>query len=178
MCEIPFRDVFIALPVFERHDVYREHQGVWRELVRLGMSATHGEAAPFLFASDGETLIHARLPHTSLRAPLSRVPLEGRYRCRLLAIERSGTVQRALPQHELVPFVTHLFAGHGLTVSEVEVMDMRTRQGVKGGAMNIDLPTVEVGFAGRFQSALHAQKAWTRGIGRARRFGCGMLRAA
>ena len=71
MCEIPFRDVFIALPVFERHDVYREHQGVWRELVRLGMPATHGEAAPFLFASDGETLIHARLPHTSLRAPLS-----------------------------------------------------------------------------------------------------------
>lgn len=174
----PYRDVWIALPARERCDVYREHQAVWRALVDLGMPAVDRQVAPFLFASDGESLIEARLPHRSLRAPLSAVALSGQFRCRVLAVERSDSMQRAVRRNAIVPFVTHLFAGHGLAVRDVEVLDRRTRQGWKGDVMEIDLPTVEVGFVGQFQSALHAQKAWTRGIGRAKRFGCGMLRVA
>jgi len=178
MRDTTFRDVLIALPERERADVYTEHQAVWRELGRLGVPVQPCGAAPFLFASDGSGLIQARVAHPLLRAPLSRPVESGRYRCRVLAATRHGQTARSVEHADLPGFVRALMARHGLQAMRIAIEDVQTRHGLKAGDHAITLHTAEAVVEGRFETPLQAHSAWITGIGRAKRFGCGMLRVA
>lgn len=174
----PMRDLLIALPERDRADVYIEHQAVWRELVRQGVEAANGAIAPFLFASDGRGLIEARVAHATLRAPLARPQHAGWFRCRVLAETRLGGTGRPVAMSALPDFVRSLMARHGLQVSHIQVDDVQQRVGIKRECAAIRLHSAEVLLKGSFEDPGRAHIAWHQGIGRAKRFGCGMLRAA
>lgn len=176
--DVPMRDLLLVLaPEPSLADVYREHQAVWRELVRIGMPAEHGQVAPFLFVRDGD-LVRVRAAHPFLRAPLAKPIMEGRLRLRLLA-ERStkdGKIQPVEPD-AIEDFADSVLRRQGFTASALDVRGHRMLQGSKG-EHRIRLRTVDLLVTGRFDSPAHAQRAWACGIGRAKRFGCGMLHAA
>jgi hypothetical protein len=176
--DTPMRDLLLMFPPDPSlADVYREHQAVWRELVRIGMPAEHGQAAPFLFARDGD-LVRVRATHPFLQAPLARPICEGRLRLRLLA-ERSpkeGSA-RVVEPNAIADFADTLLRRQGFRASAIEVAGAHVLTGIKG-EHPIRLRTVDLMLRGRFDSPALAQRAWACGIGRAKRFGCGMLHAA
>lgn len=176
--EGPMRDLLLVLPPDPAlSDVYREHQAVWRELIRIGMPAEQGQVAPFLFARDGD-LVRVRAAHPFLRAPLARPIVEGRLSLRLLA-ERSPKEGQAriLQPDAILAFADAMLRRQGFRATSIKVMSRRVLEGTKGGH-TIRLRAVDLTLHGSFESFALAQRAWSCGIGRAKRFGCGMLHAA
>lgn len=176
--DVPMRDLLLVLPPDPSlADVYREHQAVWRELVRIGMPAEHGQVAPFLFVRDGD-LVRVRAAHPSVRAPLAKPIMEGCLRLRLLA-EQSPKEGRARPvkPEGIKEFADAMLRRQGFRASAIQVAGHCVLKGTKGEHA-IRLHAADLALWGRFDSLAHAEHAWRYGIGRAKRFGCGMLHAA
>lgn len=176
--DVPMRDLLLMLPPDPSlADVYREHQAVWRELVRIGMPAAHGQVAPFLFARDGD-LVRVRAAHPSLRAPLAKPIMEGCLRLRLLAerCPKEGRTRPVAPE-AIGAFAEAMLRRQGFRASAIEVTGHCVLKGTKGEHA-IRLHAADLALRGQFASPAHAQHAWLYGIGRAKRFGCGMLYAA
>ena len=167
------REMRVALPA-TGGDVYRQHQLVWeamRATARHGQDFTYAMLSPHVALVRSERL--ARGQSCELR--------EGRMRVLLATARQTDHGLVALVPSEVPAMVEALLARHGIAAADVEIHEQSTLQGAKRDREtqrqhDIRVPVTDLSFTARFTNRALAARALQHGIGRAKRFGCGMLR--
>lgn len=169
-------DTTVALPERAPDDLYTRHQSVWRF-----MAPAMPAGGLFLFHCDRRArgdLLMVRSPTKLMVSRTSQLPRSGRFEISLMAGRRTGqSAPRPLRDDEARPWLLEMMRAHGFSVSVESISPSHNEIGMKGD-MRIVIPVRS--FAGCYQVE-NAEKAWegfTQGIGRAKRFGCGMMRIA
>lgn len=169
------REIHVALPD-SADDLYRQHQLVW-EAVRNKLVLPGQGSFVYAMLSPRVAVVRS---HRFDRGPPSR--LTERPLCLTLvsAVQEPGTGRlRALYGEEAVSKISSLLAKHGFGVEDLVVEQQTEQVGKKVRAdMRIAIPTSVVRFTPKVQNLALADHAWSNGIGRGKRFGCGMLRVA
>lgn len=163
----------VALPS-TAGDVYRQHQLVWQAVrndVRVGEDFTYALETPHVAVVRSERI--SRGVPCELR--------EGRMRVLLATARQTDQGLVALAANEVPAMATSLLARHGIAASAIELHDQATLEGSKldretGRTHAIRVPVTDLSFNARFTNRAKATLALQQGIGRAKRFGCGMLR--
>lgn len=171
------REIRIALPE-HADDIYRRHQLVWR--------AVHGHVGSgrdFLFTAIGshQALVRSEaLPRgaaSELREGLLMAAL-------VTSVRTNGTGDGdMLPEAMLGEWLTQLVSENGFRLNRYTVLTEGTVRGRKidpstGRTLAIRLPVREIQLDVTIQHTAKANLAWKNGLGRAKRFGYGMLRHA
>lgn len=175
----PPRELLLAMPA--ALGLYEAHQLVWRF---AAAAAPPGVRPLFLYRIDGDNRgAVARVRSVdftggSCRAvtPDPRRP----FRIDLAAVSRSDRGQRAIEADRLNAWCTHQMETAGFDVDDLCVESSTIQAGAKhdrnsGRNLTIVVPTARVHARLRIRDADRAHHAWCFGIGRARRFGLGML---
>lgn len=169
------RELRVALPE-TGGDVYRQHQLVWQALrgvARNGQDFTYAMLTPHVALVRSE-----RLPRGT-----PCVFQEGRMRVLLATARQTDRGLVALAPEAVPAMAAALLSNHGITASAIEVHAQGALQGSKldratGRRHDIRVPVTDLSFLGAFSNRALAVCAAQNGVGRAKRFGCGMLRTA
>lgn len=166
------REVHIALPATDG-DVYRQHQLVWeamRGVARHGRDFVYAMLSPNVALVRSERLTRGKV--CAFREDKMRV---------LLATARQtdrGLV--ALGPADATAMAEDLLARNGIRAAGLQIDGQDLLQGSKldrdsGRRHAIRIPVSQLNFKARFTNTALALLAAQNGIGRAKRFGCGML---
>ena len=167
------REIRVALPK-TGGDVYRQHQLVW-EAMRA--TARHGQDFTYAMLTPHVALVRSeRLP----RGQVCELR-EGRMRVLLATARQTDRGLVALAPDDVPAMVETLLARHGIVPADVEIHDQATLHGTKldrdtRRQLDIRIPVTDLSFTARFSNRALAALALQHGVGRAKRFGCGMLR--
>lgn len=167
------REILVAVPDVGG-DIYRQHQHVWT--VMHGKARRGGSSFCYVMRSPHLAVVRSHLLDHGTVSTLAERPM----RASLITAKQTASGLQALSAGEARLRVQELLAAHGIATADVAVLEQRTLTGCKrdrvtGQAMRIALPVSAVQFVPRFSDAAKAHLAWRDGIGRGKRFGCGML---
>jgi hypothetical protein len=139
-------------------------------------------------ARDGQDFIYAMLsPHIALVRSVQMARgqpcdvREGRLRVLLATARQTDRGLVALEADEVPAMSEALLARHGIEGKGFEIHEQSTLHGSKieretGRRLDIRVPVTDLSFVARFVNRALAALALQHGVGRAKRFGCGMLR--
>lgn len=171
----PLREILVATPGLPT-DLYRMHQHVWEHASR---AAKPGKRPRFLYrVEDGLVKIRGRdFNKGTVREFRAGQP------CSLdiaAVIQSDAHGQRPVAHAALEPWLVSKLKGAGFKVRELEVIRYEMQRGAKldretGRRHLIELPVARVLLDLEIEDRELADAAWCDGIGRGRRFGCGML---
>jgi len=169
------RELRIALPS-TAGDVYRQHQLVWK-----AMRATGDRVRDFIYVMLSPHIALVRSRQLS-RGSVSDA-IEGSLRIRIVSARQAGHGGlESLDVEGTLKLAERLFSAHGFVIDDLHVEDQTRLHGIKvdrsGCRLNIVLPVSDLMFQGRCSNRAGAALAWANGMGRGKRFGCGMLRKA
>lgn len=160
----------MCTPMARPVDVYEEHQRAW--------DAVHGIAMRGIdFQYRWDRMLKVRTRRMLAGAKRSALPRTGRFEIRMLCArqsEQSGGRYIPVPEAERAAWMTAALASRGIIAQDITCAPLQQRVGMKSETA-IKLPVVD--FAGAYAVSDYSL-AWTAyqdGIGRAKRFGCGML---
>lgn len=177
-------ELTLALPDADP-DIYRLHQLVWRAVDQQRLPALPCTHRPqLLFRCDGPMLrvrISDSVVHRARRVRIDLKQGQGLQVRARLALWRTPTQALYADARAIESRALDLLGECGLEIDRLDLGALQIAKGHKGqrrvhqGEHRIELPTVEVQAWGRVRMAHLARGAWLAGIGRGRRFGCGML---
>lgn len=158
-------------------DVYQQHQLVWQ-----AMRGTGDHIREFIYAMQSPHVAVVR--SRQFRRGAVSEAYEGPLRICIVSarqVEYGGL--QALGVESTLELAERLIGNHGIVANDLRVECQSRLRGTKvdrNGArpLHIVLPVSELVFHGRFTNRARAAIAWANGIGRGKRFGCGMLRKA
>lgn len=168
-----WREIRVALPG-TGGDVYRQHQLVWdamRDVARHGRDFVYAMQSPHLALVRSERLARGQV--CELR--------DGQMRVLLATARQTARGLVALGPDEALAMADALLGRNGVQAEDLRVEGQAALRGAKldrasGRRLNIRLPASTITFTARFTNRGLAALAMQNGIGRAKRFGCGMLR--
>lgn len=155
-------------------DLYRQHQIVWR---LLAPDLRPGDSFVYHWGSRPRgALITARVPRPARGAARVAMPASGVLSVKLVAGSREADsgAYRALTDGECAPWFEERMARAGLEVSSLRTTAPTWLSGLKNG-MRIRIPvrTFTADYLVTDDGA--ARAACMTGVGRGKRFGCGLL---
>lgn len=166
-------DIQFAIPSKAGADLYRQHQEAWEAAASIMRSRTE-----FLFTWEPRPLgaiVQIRAPHRCAGARKTTLPRQGRMKIRLAAGRQSaGATLVPVNDVEACNFFAERMTAAGISVADISVSPIEWLSGSKAEHL-IKVPTRL--FSANYSVVDH-ERAWhavTRGVGRAKRFGCGML---
>ena len=167
------REIHVALPD-TGGDIYLQHQKVW-EVMASHIDRRRRES--FIYAMRSPRMAQVRSAYL-LRgqpAPLPTAPL------RLLLATAKQVDGRLVPLNGHAAFdkVRSILDEHGIYPEQLSIDEQSEITGFKAKHQRrITLPVSDVRFVPKIVNAATANLAWRDGVGRGKRFGCGMLRTA
>lgn len=167
------RELLIALPS-DHTDQYRIHQIVWDYVDR---SSPGIRGTEFLYRIDGGMIRVRSTRFSSHRTSVSMLS-ESRPVYVDLAALKGARHDEEIPVSELSDWCAEKFNQAGLAVTEIEIFAHEVRTGIKiidGQSLSISLPVARVRAMVKIVDHDAANLAWNAGVGRAKRFGLGML---
>lgn len=170
---LSINEILVGVPGIGE-DLYKRHQQVWRA---MHDHVRQGEGSPFLFAQIADRMYRVRSHR--LPARLSRrivLPVSGEeYRFQVdLAAMRGSDKKQPVPLSDLDGWVSSLLQKHGYEPHALQVSNVSMVSGMKQG-MRIQIQSVRGTGMLYVTDTKLAQEAFTKGIGRGKRFGFGML---
>lgn len=169
------REIHLALPDSDL-DMYRLHQLVWEA---VSQKVSPPVRPSFLYARTSARLAVIRSRYLD-RGQISRWS-DGRKRATLVT-SKIGAMDRrmhGLVGMEAINKIRTSMLVHGIYVSDIEIERQYEMVGLKSReARRITLPVSDVLFTAKALNGALADLAWANGIGRGKRFGCGMMRHA
>lgn len=167
------REILVALPDVGG-DIYRQHQHVWT--VMHGKAKRGGSSFCYAMRSPHLAVVRSHLLDHGAVSSIAERPM----RASIVTARQTASGLQALSAAEAPLRVQELLATHGIVTADVAVLEQSSLTGCKcdretGQSMRIVLPVSVVQFVPRFSNAAKAHLAWRDGIGRGKRFGCGML---
>lgn len=175
MAGLVAREMHVALPC-EATDMYRQHQLVWDAVCRVVQPSVR---PIFIY-----TLLSPRLALVrSCNLGRGRVTRWSDRRLRATFVTSKIGLQdrkmHALGLAEAEEKVRAMLASHGILAEDVRIDQQRELIGTKvKESRRIVLPVSDVTIVARADNAAMASAAWVNGVGRGKRFGCGMMREA
>lgn len=168
------REILVALPG-ATGDIYRQHQMVW-DVIQYDVQ----RGRDFIYAMTSPHLARVRSPHLA-RGTVSAMR-DGPMIIDLVTAKRNGQRMSALASDEAIATAITLLKEGGIRAQQVEILEQANATGTKhdrhtGRAMTIALPVSRISFHATTMHQAKANLAWINGIGRAKRFGYGMLRS-
>jgi hypothetical protein len=166
-------ETLLALPAILPSDLYQEHQAVWKVAAAV---ASNGEE--FLYCI--ETVGNARLVRLRSQRMLWGsspvfMPRAGKLAVRMVCSWSSGTMAVPIRDAAVAGWFARRMMRSGFAVSEIEASPLRVLEGRKGDH-RIRLPVRDISCRFAVSDANATHEAFSTGMGRAKRFGCGMLR--
>lgn len=169
----PCRELFVALPN-TGGDIYVQHQKVWEAMAPHMDRAGHGH---FLYVMTSPRLALVRSTHLA-RGKLTTMPDAMLRMTVVTARQVEGRLLR-LDRTQAFDKIRLMLDEHGIYPEQLAIDRQYDLAGNKAKEQRkITLPVSEIRFMPRLLNRAKAHLAWRDGIGRGKRFGCGMLRIA
>lgn len=167
------REIHVALPD-TGGDIYLQHQKVW-EVMASHIDRRRRES--FIYAMRSPRMAHVRSAYL-LRGHPAAMPASPLCMTLVTAKQVDGRLV-ALRGQAAFDKVRALLTEHGIYPEQLAIDEQFELIGFKAKQQRrIALPVSHIRFVPRISNPAKAHLAWCDGIGRGKRFGCGMLRVA
>ncbi len=163
----------VALPGGLPSDLYQEHQAVWR--VAASVAANGSEFLYSVETAADANLVRLRSLGKLWGGARVALPPAGRLAVRMVCATWSGEIAIPVPDDAVDEWFVRRMARLGFDTGEVSASALRFTEGRKREHL-IRIPVREIACSFVVADAIAASEAFRHGVGRAKRFGCGMLR--